>query len=219
MLKEKIFYDEIPDALFRKMFRKNAVSFSLLFCITIISSLFFCFFVMQNKQSIKTYIYIKDKEVRIKSKQVEHQRLIRLLKSDLVRDQVVKSNHLIKTYKLDTNYKYYKIQLDKHLYDNMKIEEQNNETILVMFKNENINVTRQTISDLHKYALRALKNEFGNESLQIVTEKYQLDNGSNSWFKKAFSLIVLISSPVLLMFVLFMAIKEKILLNFKTSVR
>lgn len=213
MIPGKTFEDEIPDSIFRTMFRKNALTLFILALISISSALFFYFKVLDHKYKLVEKINLKHSGQIIVADSKAHQRMIRLLKSEEVRMKVVTENHLIERYAIDSTEKYFAIQLDKFLYDNLKVEEQLDGTIQVKFKDKDASVAKDVIEDLNKYAMMELYKFTEQDDIELNVVSSELVSEKKEGHPKAFSLVILITAPVLLVFVLFIAIKEKLLIS------
>jgi hypothetical protein len=213
MIPSKSFQDEIPDSMFRDMFRKNAFSLLSLTIISVALSIFFYFKIM-NKNYISVYhVNIKSSDSILDKNSTEHQKFIRLLKSDKVRKKVISDNDLTKYYGLNTERKHYEIQLDKYLFDNLKVEEQTDGCILIRYKNTDKALSQKVIFDLIQGAIFELNLFAAPQKLQINIVKNSTIKENNKWHPKIITLSLLVTAPVLLIFIILIAIKEKMFLD------
>ena len=215
MIPSKSFQDEIPDSMFRELFKKNALSLFFLTIISISFSIFFYFKIMDKNYISIYYVNLKNSNQITHNQSIHHQKFIRLLKSDKIRSQVIESNNLISHYKINPNNKLYKIQLDKYLFDKLKVEEQSDGSIMVRYKNIDSVLNKKVITDLLDFAIIELNTTTKNQEINIISKTTYED--ANKWCPKLIVLSSLVTGPVLLLFVILIAIKEKLLLTLKTN--
>jgi len=209
MPKTEIEYDEIPDSLFREIFRKNTV-FLLCILIVVISCSSFLFYkVIEPSYKTISYFNLVEKSKEKFDLTLEREKVLQILKSGYIRSEIIQKYNLTDHYELNMNDENYHIKLDKCLYDNLKVESQFNGTILVSFIDKNPELSIDIIEFLVDYAQK--KN--GNELIKTV---WDIEPSKESTYKvqpKFISLFLLILAPVFLIAVILIAVKEKIYLN------
>lgn len=211
MTPDRTDFDEIPDSLFRDMVKGNFILLALVFLICCIVSLFIYFKVLDSQFKVIRYIRVEHDGQALEGHRFETQKYIRLLKSDLVRNQIIKRHDLVDRFGIDTTKNNHLIMLDKVLYDRMRVEEQGQGEILVSFIDCDIKTCERVLEDLVHTALLELKTLMKNDHLTV-----QWHNKGRHTFKvspKLLSLLLAITTPVMLAIIIFIAVKEKLYIN------
>lgn len=217
MIPSKFFEDEIPDSLFRDMLKKNILSLSVMFVFSLFVAIFCYFNFVDFKHEYLTEINLGFEGSVVDADSKLHQKMIRLLKSEEVRAELIEENELIKHYNIDTSDQYYVVKLDKVLYDNLKVEEQFDATIQVKFKDKSMLFAEKNVKDLVAIAIRHLRIYAKEEKIVVNWKLTESSSEETYWKPKLLSSIMLITSPVILFFLLMIAIKEKMLLDIKNE--
>lgn len=215
MSQQRTDFDEIPDSLFREMVKGNFILLALIFLICCIVSLFIYFKVLDSQFKVIRHVKVQNAGVVLEGHRLETQKYIRLLKSDLVRNQIIERHGLVDRFGIDTLKANHLIMLDKVLYDRMRVEEQGQGEILVSFIDCDIKTCETILEDLVNTALAELKSITKNEHLSV-----QWRNKGHHTFKvspKLLSLFLAITTPVMLAIIIFIAVKEKLYLNLQQN--
>lgn len=205
--------DEIPDSMFRKMFERNIFILFLVCASCVVASLFLYFTILEDKHKVQAKFNLKQDGEVVCSQSYHHQYLIRILKNNETRQKIIDKYKLIQKYGIDTTDRYYLIQLDKKLFDDLKVEEQSDGTILVSYIHENPQKSLEIIRDLIAFGLEEMKRQDPGIDLQENITCITDDFTKTKVYPKLLSIIFLITIPVLLSCIIFIAIKEKLSLN------
>lgn len=193
------------DALFREIIRKNFFLISMVFLLIVAVSLFLYKNVAETSYLVKQQLSLERNSARLNYKGVENQRFLRLLKQRNIRVTLIKQNNLASKFNIDTTHKNALYKLDKALIDHLKVEEQHKGEIQIRFISESIEFSRKMLDQLTGLALTELNKELTQPvTYQVVFEK------TKTLKPKFFSILFLISAPVMLFLVIFIAIKQKL---------
>ena len=210
---KEIFDDEVPDSIFREMIRRNAFMLILVSAISVALSVFLYFSVLENRYCIKAKFNLKHSTEVLSSEAKCHQHLIRILKNDKIRKHLVEKYHLLEVYKIDTSDPYYQIKLDKKLFDDLKVEEQSDGTILVSFVNENPQKSIEVITELISFGIKEMALSHTHKDLVPNFVFMTKDFDAEIVHPRFLSILFMITIPVLLSCIIFIAIKEKLYMN------
>ena len=203
----------ISNSIFRAMFKRNAFILSLVFVISIGVGIFLCHHVLESKYLVSAHLNLKKNDKIISSQSHCHQHLIRILKSADTRKKLIDKHRLLEAYKIDTTNKYYSIQLDKRLFDDLKVEEQGGGTILISFVHENPEKSVQVITDLIDLGMEGVNLHLSKDILDANIVFLSQDLEETKIYPGLLSITFLILVPGLLTCIIFIAIKEKLYLN------
>lgn len=207
------FVKEIPDSIFREMLKRNVIMLLLVALISIAFSSFIYFYVLENRYCVKANFNLKHNHEVVSSETKCHQHLIRILKNDEIRGQLIDKHQLIQEYRIDTTNPYYAIQLDKKLFDDLKVEEQSDGTILVSFIHENPEKSMEVITDLVAFGLESMSKGLHSKDLIANFVFVTNDFKAAKVHPRFLSVLFLILIPVLLSCIILIAIKEKLFMN------
>lgn len=200
--------DDLSDSLFREMIRKNLLLISVMFGLVFIVSFFLFKYVAETTYLVRQEICLVDNNKVLKGTSKENQRFLRLLKQRNVRATLVKSNNLIHKFNIDATHKNAVYLLDKALIDHLKVEEQAMGAIQVRYISESTESSRAILSQLVSLALTNLnKEKHSSFKSRIVFERRK------TLSPKFHSILFLISAPVMLLLIIFIAVKQKLYLD------
>jgi len=200
--------EEIPDSLFRNMILKNIVSIGLIFLINIGVTTYLYFNILEAEFRTDKFYSLSYEKNQIQQEDTLFQRYIRVLKGSEVRRKTTASFGLVDRFKLNRNSENYLFELDKELYDHLKVEEQNDATVRVSYTDKNPAFAEQLTETHAQFAFNMLGKRKGY-TLNLIRET------TCKIGPRFLSVFLLISVPVLLAYIIFIAIKEKIFLSIK----
>ena len=207
-----IFHDEISDSLFRKMIRSNLFLISVVILLVTGVAFFIFHKVVEPYFSVQKNISLTEHNQILPSKSEAMQRYIRLLKSTHIRSEIIKAYNLKDRFGINSKSENTIFELDKALYDRLKVEEQKDGSVLVSYKDKSDDFANAIINDLAQLALKELNLTMSTHiTWTVIHEKADKIN------PKFLSLLFLIMTPVLLVLIIFIAIKEKMYLGLNSE--
>jgi hypothetical protein len=189
--------------------------FVALAVISLASALLFFFKCHENKWVYQTFISIENSD-KLKQDETFTRELV-LLKSDLVRTKVIQENNLYGYFGVNEKSNYSKIVLDKNLHENLLVENQLNGSILVSFMSKDSLIAKEVVNDLIETSKTFFYLDLANKNVEINYVKTNKYNNHESWEAQLLTLVFLVCSPVLLVFIIFIAVKEKLYLELKNE--